>query len=146
VDAATTGYAFVLRRILEKNGLAEGDYTLERVGGTAARAEALMQGKTGRHNPHLAPRDRARVARLSAARECGRRHRSVPGGPRRRAPLVGARERGALVGYIRGYVEAIDWLIDPREPGGGGRDLPEEPAAGDRGRGAQGVGGAPRKR
>src|SRR5258706_49054 len=46
VDAATTGYAFVLRKILQQGGLAESDYELERLGGTAARAEALMQGKT----------------------------------------------------------------------------------------------------
>src|SRR6185503_9794606 len=37
VDAATTGYAFVLRRLLRKGGLAEGDYTFAKLGGTAAR-------------------------------------------------------------------------------------------------------------
>ena len=31
VDAATTGYAFVLRKMLQQGGLNEGDYTLDRV-------------------------------------------------------------------------------------------------------------------
>ena len=34
VDAPTTGFAFVLRKMLALGGLKEGDYTLERVGGT----------------------------------------------------------------------------------------------------------------
>src|SRR5258708_17506561 len=46
VDAATTGFAFVLRKLLQLGGLNEGDYTLERLGNTPARVQALMQGKT----------------------------------------------------------------------------------------------------
>lgn len=45
VDAATTGFAFVLRKMLELAGLQEADYTLLPVGGDAARLEALQAGK-----------------------------------------------------------------------------------------------------
>src|SRR5882724_1592193 len=41
VDAMTTGYAFVLRDMLAKNGISEGDVTFVRVGGGAQRLEAL---------------------------------------------------------------------------------------------------------
>jgi ABC-type nitrate/sulfonate/bicarbonate transport system substrate-binding protein len=43
VDAMTTGYAFTLRRMLEKAGLKDGDYTLTRVGGMKERYEARME-------------------------------------------------------------------------------------------------------
>jgi len=45
VDALTTGYAFVLLEMLARNGLKENDYSIEKVGGTAQRWEALRQGK-----------------------------------------------------------------------------------------------------
>src|SRR5882757_4794242 len=44
VDAMTTGFAFVLREMLARNGLAEGDVTFMRVGGGAQRLAALLQG------------------------------------------------------------------------------------------------------
>ena len=113
VDAATTGYAFVLRRILEKGGLREGDYTFERLGGTAARAEALMQGKTAATiltSPlEIVPESRG-YRRLANAVDVIGPYQAVLGVARR----SWARENeAALVGYIRGYIEAIDWLVDP---------------------------------
>ena len=44
VDAVTTGFAFVLRAMLAKHGLQDGDYTLAAVGGTPARYSALLAG------------------------------------------------------------------------------------------------------
>ena len=44
VDAMTTGFAFVLRELLAKNGVAESDVTFERAGGVVERFQALMQG------------------------------------------------------------------------------------------------------
>ncbi len=40
VDALTTGFAFVLRELLLRNGLGEGDVQIVRVGGGAQRLEA----------------------------------------------------------------------------------------------------------
>src|SRR4051794_21800961 len=45
VDARTTGYAFVLEKMLEKGGLRETDYSLVKAGGVLARFEALLQQK-----------------------------------------------------------------------------------------------------
>src|SRR5919206_1410759 len=45
VDALDTGYAFVLRRMLENNGLAWGDYQLVAVGSTPQRLQALREGR-----------------------------------------------------------------------------------------------------
>jgi ABC-type nitrate/sulfonate/bicarbonate transport system substrate-binding protein len=45
VDALDTGYAFVLRRMLEKNGLNWGSYELMAVGSTPQRVQALQDGR-----------------------------------------------------------------------------------------------------
>jgi ABC-type nitrate/sulfonate/bicarbonate transport system substrate-binding protein len=110
VDAATTGYAFVLYRILQKNGLAQSDYSVERLGGTAARAEALMQGKTDGTiltSPlELAP-EAAGFHRLANAAEAIGPYQAVLGVARR----AWAKEHEAeLVGFIRGYVASLGWL------------------------------------
>src|SRR6185312_16196527 len=45
VDARTTGYAFVLEKMLQLGGLRAGEYELVKVGGVLARFEDLMQQK-----------------------------------------------------------------------------------------------------
>ncbi len=45
VDARTTGYAFVLEKMLQQHGLKEGDYGLVKAGGVLARFEDLLQQK-----------------------------------------------------------------------------------------------------
>jgi ABC-type nitrate/sulfonate/bicarbonate transport system substrate-binding protein len=117
VDAATTGYAFVLRKILQKNGLAESDYTIERLGGTAARAEALMQGKTDGTiltSPLEVAPEAAGFRRLANAVDTIGPYQAVLGVARR----AWAKEHEAqLVGFIRGYVAALGWLADPAHRG-----------------------------
>ena len=113
VDAATTGYAFVLRKLLQKGGLAETDYQLERVGGTAQRAEALMQGRTAATiltSPlEIVPESRG-YRRLANAVDAIGPYQAVLGVARR----SWARENAdALVGFIRAYVAALDWLGAP---------------------------------
>ncbi|MGZ5032271.1 MAG: ABC transporter substrate-binding protein [Usitatibacter sp.] len=113
VDAATTGYAFVMKKLLQKGGLAEGDYQLEKLGGTAQRAEALMQGKTAATiltSPlEIAPEARG-YKRLANAVDSIGPYQAVLGVARR----SWAKEHAdGLVGFIRGYVEALDWLSDP---------------------------------
>jgi len=114
VDAATTGYAFVLKKILAQGGLGEGDYTLERLGGTAARAEALMQGRTAATiltSPlEIVPESRG-YRRLANAVDAIGPYQAVLGVARR---SWAKDHEAALVGYVRGYVAALDWLFDAR--------------------------------
>jgi ABC-type nitrate/sulfonate/bicarbonate transport system substrate-binding protein len=44
VDALTTGFAFVLRELLAKNGVAESEVTFERAGGLLERFPGLLNG------------------------------------------------------------------------------------------------------
>jgi ABC-type nitrate/sulfonate/bicarbonate transport system substrate-binding protein len=112
VDAATTGYAFLLRKMLQAGGLSEGDYTFERVGGTTARVEALMQGKTAGTivtSPlDILPESKG-YRRLADGDSVGP-YQATLGLVRR----SWAREHETIVvGYIHAYVTALDWIFDP---------------------------------
>lgn len=110
VDAATTGYAFVLRKMLQQAGLNEGDYTLETLGGTGQRAQALMENKTAATiltTPlELLPESKG-YRRLANATETVGPYTAVSGVARR----SWAKEHSAeLVGFIKAYVRALDWM------------------------------------
>ncbi len=113
VDAATTGYAFVLRKIVQLGGLAEGDYALERLGGTAQRAEALAQGRTAATivtSPLEILPEAKGCRRLANAIDVIGPYQAVSGATRR----SWARDHGEeLVRLIRAYVASLDWLSDP---------------------------------
>ena len=89
VDALTTGYAFVLRKLLEKSGLTEGEFALVRAGGVLQRFEALLEKK----HAALALRGASPGARLHASRERDRHARPLPGPRRRRQAGLGPRTR-----------------------------------------------------
>jgi ABC-type nitrate/sulfonate/bicarbonate transport system substrate-binding protein len=113
VDAATTGYAFVLKKILQQGGLSESDYTLERVGGTAQRAQALMEHKTAGTiltSPlEIAPEARG-YRRLANATDVLGPYQAVLGVARRSWAKDHEKE---LIGFIRGYISGLEWLSDP---------------------------------
>jgi ABC-type nitrate/sulfonate/bicarbonate transport system substrate-binding protein len=113
VDAATTGYAFVLKKLLQKNGLGEGDYTLERLGGTAERAQALMQGKTAATiltSPLEVTPEANGYKRLANAVDAIGPYQAVVGMARR---SWARNNESRLIAFIGGYVKALDWLRDP---------------------------------
>lgn len=113
VDAATTGYAFVLKKLLQQGGLGESDYTLEKLGGTAQRAQALMENKTAGTiltSPlEIAPEAKG-YRRLANATDVIGPYQAVLGVARRGWAKD---NEPALVGFIRGYVAALDWLGNP---------------------------------
>ena len=113
VDAATTGYAFVLRKILQKGGLGENDYTFERVGSTAQRAQALMENKTAGTiltSPLEVLPESKGYRRLANAVDVIGPYQAVSGVARRSWAKAHSRE---LEGFIRAYVKGLDWLSDP---------------------------------
>jgi len=113
VDATTTGYAFVLKKLLQKGGLAESDYRLEVVGATAKRAQALMQGETAATiltSPlEILPESKG-FRRLANATDVVGPYQALVGVARRSWARDNAE---ALTGFIRAYVRALDWLADP---------------------------------
>jgi ABC-type nitrate/sulfonate/bicarbonate transport system substrate-binding protein len=113
VDALTTGFAFVLRKMLALNGVPESDITFERAGGVLQRFEAL---KAGRHagtlllTPFELIGEGLGLHVLQSATEMFPHYQGICGAARR----GWADDNGdALAGFIRGYLDALDWLFTP---------------------------------
>jgi len=112
VDAMTNGFAFVLRELVERSGLAESEVTYVRAGATQARYQDLV---AGRHDGTLLRTPFELLAKaqgcqvIATAASLGAYQGSV--GAARRS-WARANE-AALLGYMRGYRQAVDWLYDP---------------------------------
>src|SRR5262252_7422353 len=113
VDAATTGFAFILYKLAAMNGLSMSDYKIEKLGGTPARVQALMEGRiagTMISSPsEILPESKGYTRLGDTTATFGPYQASV--GVARRA---WAEKHGdQLVAFIRAYAAAIDWLRDP---------------------------------
>ncbi len=112
VDALTTGFAFVLRKMLAHNGLSEDDVSFERAGGALQRFEAL---KAGKHAGTLlvTPFDligkESGLRVLQSASEVLPHYQGISGAARR----SWAKDNpDTLTAFIRGYLDALDWLYE----------------------------------
>jgi ABC-type nitrate/sulfonate/bicarbonate transport system substrate-binding protein len=113
VDALTTGYAFVLLDLLERGGLKRGDFEVVKAGGVLQRWDELKQKKQA-GTMLITPFD---IIAQAAGFNVLQRAMDVYG---HYQGLVGATRRDwaqnntkALGGFIRAYVQAVDWLNDP---------------------------------
>jgi ABC-type nitrate/sulfonate/bicarbonate transport system substrate-binding protein len=112
VDALTTGFAFVLRKMLAMNGIAESDVEFVRAGGVLQRWEAL---KAGRHagtlllTPFELIAQKLGLRLLQSASELFPHYQGPVGAARR---SWANDNRATLVGFIRGYLDALGWLFD----------------------------------
>jgi ABC-type nitrate/sulfonate/bicarbonate transport system substrate-binding protein len=112
VDSPDTGYSLMMRKMLERGGLAESDYRYENLGGTGERTEALMQNRT-MATIVTSPLDLLPLAKgyrvLADSREVG---------PYQATLYVARREWAAaheadLVAFVAAQLEALRWLADP---------------------------------
>lgn len=113
VDARTTGFAFVLMKMLEVGGLKPSDYQLESVGGTMERVKALSEHATSAsliNSPLEAGLLANGYSDLGSATSLIGPYQGTVG-VARRSWATGHRED--LVHFIRAYVRAADWLHDP---------------------------------
>jgi ABC-type nitrate/sulfonate/bicarbonate transport system substrate-binding protein len=112
VDARTTGYAFVLFDMLARNGLKEGDYSIERVGGTVQRWNALRDKKqsgTLLSTPfNLIAQEQHFIELAKATKVIGPYQGNVAATRRSWAK----QNKSSVIAFIRGYVQAIDWLYN----------------------------------
>jgi ABC-type nitrate/sulfonate/bicarbonate transport system substrate-binding protein len=112
VDAMTTGFAFVLRKMVALNGLTAADVAYERAGGMLQRFEALKEGKhagTLLGTPFEFLGAKLGMHVLQSAREVLPHYQGICGATRR----SWAREnRDVMISFIRAYIEALDWLYD----------------------------------
>src|SRR5712664_1831634 len=115
VDARTTGYAFVLFEMLERGGLRlDRDYNVVRAGGVLQRFQALMEKKhdaTLLLSPFELQAEAKGFTRLGNATDVLGAYQGIVGGARKGWADA---NRDAVVGFIRSFSEAVDWLYDPR--------------------------------
>jgi ABC-type nitrate/sulfonate/bicarbonate transport system substrate-binding protein len=113
VDALSTGYAFVLRKLLEKGGLEQADYALVSAGGVQQRFEALLEKKHA-GTLLISPFEVAAEARgfnlLADASDALGHYQGLVGATRQ---SWAKQHESELIGFIRGYRAALDWLYDP---------------------------------
>lgn len=113
VDALTTGYTLLLYKLLDHNGLPQGTYQLERLGGTAPRVAALTQGRiagTMVSSPQeLLPEENG-FKRLGDIQQMLGSYQALSGAARRSWAAAHPQQ---LAGFIRAYVAANDWLANP---------------------------------
>jgi ABC-type nitrate/sulfonate/bicarbonate transport system substrate-binding protein len=111
VDAMTTGFAFLTREMLARNGLGDADVSLVRAGGTANRYRELIAGKndaTMLRTPfELLARERG-FNQLAIAESLGA-YQGTVGFARRSWAASHEKE---LVGFLRGYRAGVDWIYD----------------------------------
>jgi len=113
VDAVATGYSLVLQKMLQLRGLESGDYVVQSIGGTAARAQALMEDKisgTILTTPlEVLPEERG-FHRLNSAADVIGPYQAIVGVARRG---WAASHRQTLVRFIRASISAVRWIRDP---------------------------------
>lgn len=113
VDAKNTGLALALRGLLEHNGLTPDDYTIASVGGVRERHAALLERRHAGalFNSPFEAELRARGFNvLDSVATIAPRYLNHVGAAR----MSWAQEnRRAVVGFIRAYLRAVNWLYQP---------------------------------
>jgi ABC-type nitrate/sulfonate/bicarbonate transport system substrate-binding protein len=113
VDARTTGYAFVLFELLDRGGLREPAYKVERAGGVLQRYQTLLEKKfdaTLLISPFEVQAEARGFNRLANASATLGNYQGLVAGVRQGWAQQNQR---AVVGYIRGFVAGVEWLYDP---------------------------------
>lgn len=111
VDAPSSGFVFVLRRMLELGGLGPDDYTLAAVG--TRRWDAM---KAGEHagalmtDSYMAGELSQGLKVLESSIDVLPGYQSAVGTARR---SWAAANRDTLIAFIRAYVDCIDWIFEP---------------------------------
>jgi len=112
VDAMTTGFAFVVRELVARSGLAESDVTFSRAGGTANRYRDLVAGKhdaTLLRTPFELLAENRGYHAIAGAESLGPYQGTV--GLARRS--YAEAHEATLIAFLRAYRAATDWLYDP---------------------------------
>lgn len=113
VDAMTTGFAFVQRELLKKNGMSESDVKWVKVGGGAQRLEALLKGEqdaTLLNTPLDLAAEAKGFRRLIRARDELGAYQGIVGAAKRENA---EKKRADIVAFIRGFRDSVGWFVDP---------------------------------
>lgn len=113
-DALTTGFAFVLRRMLALNGIDENDIEWMSTGGVLQRWQAMMEHPEQKGTLQVTPFEIMGASKghhvLARAADVLDSYQGIVGGAR----AAWARENTHdLSGFIAGWLESVNWMYDP---------------------------------
>lgn len=133
-DALTTGFAFVLRRMLALNGVDENDIEWMSAGGVLQRWQAMMEHPEQKGTLQVTPFEIMGASKghhvLARAADVLDSYQGIVGGAR----VAWARENADdLAGFIAGWLEAVNWLYEPANREAAldiiGENMPQMPRA-----------------
>lgn len=112
LDALATGFAFALYHMLDQAGLASDDYEMVSVGATPLRWDAVRNGE---YAGTLLIEPFTGMARAAGYRVLGSTldFDNYPGQVFTASRAWAAANRATLVNFIRGHLDAVDWVRDP---------------------------------
>src|SRR6476660_3140247 len=115
VDAMTTGFAFVLREVLAKKGVPEGEVKLERAGGVANRFRMMLENPNHAATTQMTPFDLLGEARgfntIARAREVLGPYLGLVASVKRSWAEA---NRDLVVRFIRAYAKGVEAMYDPK--------------------------------
>ncbi|MDB5508750.1 MAG: transporter substrate-binding protein [Hyphomicrobiales bacterium] len=113
LDALSTGFAFVLYEMLEKNGLTKKDYEMVAVGATPQRWESV---KAGTHVGTLTIEPFTSIARNQGFKVLDTSSNlldAYQGGSFAASRAWAEANPDALKAFIKGYLAGLEWTLDP---------------------------------
>jgi ABC-type nitrate/sulfonate/bicarbonate transport system substrate-binding protein len=115
VDAMTTGFAFVLREVLAKKGVAESEVTFERAGGVANRFRMMLENQGHAATTQMTPFDLLGEARgfntIARVRDVLGPYLGLVAGVRKSWAEA---NRDLVVRFIRAYAKGVEAMYDPK--------------------------------
>ena len=115
VDAMTTGFAFVLREVLAKKGVPEGEVKFERAGGVANRFRMMIENPSHAATTQMTPFDLLGEARgfntIARARDVLGPYLGLVAGVKKSWAEA---NRDLVVRFIRAYAKGIEAMYDPK--------------------------------
>jgi ABC-type nitrate/sulfonate/bicarbonate transport system substrate-binding protein len=113
-DALTTGFAFVLRRMLAQNNIDENAIEWMSTGGVLQRWQAMMEHPEQKGTLQVTPFEIMGASKghhvLARAADVLDSYQGIVGGAR----VAWAKENAEdLSGFIAGWLEAVNWMYDP---------------------------------
>jgi ABC-type nitrate/sulfonate/bicarbonate transport system substrate-binding protein len=112
VDALTTGYAFVLRKLVEAGGLRQDEVGYVRAGGVMQRFQALLENRHAETlliSPFEVQAEAQGFRVLADAAQMLSAYQDLVGAAQRD---WAARNQEAVIGYTRGTADVLAWLYD----------------------------------
>lgn len=115
VDAMTTGFAFVLREMLTRKGVAESEVKFERAGGVANRFRDMIDNPGHAATTQMTPFDLLGEARgfntVARARDVLGPYLGLVAGVKKSWAEA---NRDLIVRFIRAYAKGLDFMYDPK--------------------------------